>query len=147
MLQALGAFFVMVSAISAALAVRDTRRNRDESQRDQWRREFETRLDALSAAIVDVGEAALKWREAPDLTADFETAQLRLARARLDALNPWIDLEAIDAVSGRSPSAIDRAILERALNDVANNVDRIRDESRKSWRERKREFRRQMRGL
>jgi hypothetical protein len=54
----LEAFFVMVSALAAAAAVRDTRRSRDFESRDQSRREKERRLDALGDAGVGVGEAA-----------------------------------------------------------------------------------------
>jgi hypothetical protein len=142
MLRLLEALFVMVSALSAAVAVRDARGARDEERRDRWRRESERHLDALADAVVGVGEAAAKWRESPEQGAELEVARLRLARARLDALNPWIDLGAISDVSELSPAEIDRDLLDRALDDIANNVERVRDEARKTWRERKRELRR-----
>lgn len=140
----LEAFFVMVSALSAALAVRDSRLAREEERRDRWRRELESRLDALADAVVGVGEAAVMWSEQQGQGAAFEAAQLRLRRALLDALNPWIEIEAVDDLARNAAAAVTTALVEQALDEIANNVERIRDEARKTWREKKRELRREL---
>jgi hypothetical protein len=141
MLRLLEAFFVMVSAVSAATAVRDTRRSRDEERNDRWRREKESKLDALADAILSVGEAAIMWREEHRVGPKFEATQLRLRRALTDALNPWIELDVIMDLAHDPPSKMTTELVEQALNDVANAVDRVAAEARKTWRERKREFR------
>lgn len=138
----LEAAFLMVSAVSAAIAVRDTRASRDDEWRDRWRRESEARLDGLADAIVAVGIAAITWREKNGYNAEFEAAQLRLRRAVTDALNPWIELEAIFAVADEPASAVTTQLVEHALLDVANAIDRVRDEARKTWRQRRRELKR-----
>ena len=141
MFQLLQALFVMVSAVSAAIAVRDTRRSRESSAREDWRLEKERRLDALADAVVGVGEAALFARSNPSDGPALAIAQLKLRRAELDALNPWIDLETIRKLSDGAPAEIDVGLVESALNDIANNVEEIRDESRKTWRDKRRELR------
>ena len=141
MLQLLQAVLVMISALAATAAVRDARGARDVEFRERWRREKERRLDALADAVVGVGEAALVWREVQGQSAAFAAAQLQLRRAVLDALNPWIDLEAIGELIDRPPAEIDNDLVEWALNEIANNVEEIRDVAAKTWRQRKRELR------
>jgi hypothetical protein len=140
-LQLLQAVFVMISALAATAAVRDARGARDLELRERWRREKERRLDALADAVVGVGEAALVWREVEGQRAAFVATQLQLRRAVLDALNPWIDLGAIGELTDRPPSEIDNDLVEQALNEIANNVEEIRDEAAKTWRQKKRELR------
>jgi hypothetical protein len=140
MLQLLQAVFVMISALAATAAVRDARGARDLELRDRWRREKERRLDTLADAVVGVGEAALVWREVQGQSSAFAVAQLKLRRAVLDALNPWIDLESISELTDNPPSEIDNDLVERTLNEIANNVEQIRDEAAKTWRQKKREL-------
>src|SRR5579884_1954375 len=127
----------MVSALSATVAVRDARGAREVEGRDRWRRELEGRLDALADAVVGVGEAAVIWRERQDEGALFAVAQLRLRRALLDALNPWIEIEATQDVSDKAAAEIDDDLIERALYEIADSVEHVRDQARKTWRERK----------
>ena len=98
-------------------------------------------MDALADAVVGVGEAALFARDDPRHRAAFAAAQMKLRRAELDALNPWIDLEVIGPLTEQGPEDIDGTLIDQALNDIASNVEEIRDESRKTWRQKKRELR------
>jgi hypothetical protein len=135
----------MVSGLAAAVAVRDTRRARSDERADRWRRETEGRLQTLADAVVAVGEAAIMWREKRGQGPNFEAAQLRLRQALLDALNPWIDLDVILDLAEGSAQTVTAEVVERALSDIANAVERVRDESRKSLRQRRRELKRSLR--
>jgi hypothetical protein len=137
--------FVMVSGLAAAVAVRDTRRARGEERADRWRRETEGRLQTLADAVVAVGEAAIMWREKRGQGPSLEAAQLRLRQALLDALNPWIDLDVILDLAEGSAQAVTAEVVDRALSDIANAVERVRDESRKSFRQRRRELKSSLR--
>jgi hypothetical protein len=64
----------MVSALSATIAVRDTRAARADDARDRSRREAEERLDRLADVIVAVGEAAIMRREKQGQGAEFAAA-------------------------------------------------------------------------
>jgi hypothetical protein len=145
MLRLAEAFFVMVSAMSAAVAVRDARGAREAERRDRWRREQEGRLDALADAIVGVGAVAIGADGDDRALPELQLAQLRLRRALLDALNPWIEIEAIDVLANGPATAVDATVVEHALGEIANNVEAIRDQAGKAWRQRKRELRRALR--
>ena len=86
------------------------------------------------------------WREKRGEGPSFGAAQLRLRRALTDALNPWIDLDAIIDMADESPANVSNALVEAALSDVANAVERVREEAWKTHRDRKRELKRQLRG-
>jgi hypothetical protein len=139
------AFFIMISGLSAAVAVRDTRRARSEDRADRWRREAEGRLDTLADAVVALGEAAIMWRETRGEGPNYEAAQLRLHHALIDALNPWIDVARIIDLAEASPQAVTAEFVETALSDIANSVERVRNESSKSHRQRKRELKQLLR--
>src|SRR4051794_21124004 len=80
-LQALSICFAMLSAFAATATTRDMRRARDAQWRDRWRQERHRRLDALTDAVVGVGEAAIRARELPGDGAGVAVAQMRLRRA------------------------------------------------------------------
>lgn len=131
----------MVSALAAATATRDSRRSRDTEWRDRWRLEKERRLDALADAVVTVGEAAIRSRGITGEAPGFSVAKMKLRRAVLDALNPWIDLEAVYELERRAPRDIDDSLIDEALNAIANNVEEVGDQAFKTRRENRRELR------
>jgi len=61
-------------------------------------------------------------------------------RAVLDALNPWVDLEAVYELERRAPSDIDDALIDEALNAIANNFEEVSDQAFKTRRQLKREL-------
>jgi hypothetical protein len=144
MLRLLKAAFVMVSALSAAVAVRDTRAAREEERSDRWRQESERRLDALADAIVAVGEAAIMFRGKQGQGPNLDAAQLRLRRAVTVTLNPWIEIQVIADLAGGEASLLTTEAVEKALENVANAVERVREEAGKTHRQRKREVKHQL---
>jgi hypothetical protein len=138
--QVLSIAFAMISALAAAAATRDARRSRDAEWRDRWRQQKEQKLDALADAVVDVGAAAIRHGEAQNDSAQFAVAQMRLGRAILDALNPWINLEELHQLERGRPGEIDAGLIDAALNTIANSVDELRDQAFVTRRQRKREL-------
>ena len=80
-----------------------------------------------------------------DALTEFDAAQLRLRRALTDALSPLIEIDAIADVSGEPASKVTTELVEEALDEVAGTVNRIRDETGKTPRQRRRELKRAMR--
>jgi hypothetical protein len=129
-LRLVEAFFVAVAGVSAAFTVHQTRVSRVAEQVDRWRREQEERLRQLAAALVAVGEAAIRWRAEHGQEANFEVAQLRLRQAFTDALNPWLEIDVIADASGEAPAKVTPELIEEALGDVNRAIQGVRDEAR-----------------
>jgi hypothetical protein len=130
----------MISAVSGAIAVRDTRVTREYDARDRWRRESETRLDRLADTILEGSNMAMILRVRGGQAAEFAAAQLRLRRALTDAVNPWIEIDVVADV--RVDDRKD--ITENSLtmhSPMLQLPSRVREESSKTHRQHKRELR------
>jgi hypothetical protein len=116
--------FLAVSAVSAYLSVRDTRRNRREAALDVWLQQTEGRIEAVASALLNLAAAATREDEG-----SFCVERLRYRYALDAAMNPYMESLALIDLRDAEMRSVSVGQIDEALHEVDEWLYRTREMS------------------